>query len=591
MRRPGPRIALFDQLRAHLASADALPQMAALGIVSGLLTGILVLLFRGYVQVPLELMLPLNKSENFEDVPILARIAMAGGGALVLGALLHRLRPRDQVVGVAHVLERLHRHQGHLPLRNALVQFFAGGAALISGQSGGREGPAIHLGAAISSLVGQYFALPNNSIRLLVGCGAAAAIAGSFNTPLAGVVFAMEVVMMEYTASSFIPIMLASAAATLLCQAAFGDHTAFDVPDNIRMQSLAEIPFVGLEGIVVAVCAAAFIQIIKRSRSLPIPALWQRIAIAGAITAAVAIVIPEVMGIGYDTVERTLENRIGLGALLWFTSAKLLVSGTTIGLRVPVGLIGPTLVIGAGVGGILGKLGALALSADGSADTSLYVMLGMAAMMGAVLQAPLAALLAVVELTGNPNTTLAAMIAIVVATVTVRVVFKQQSVFLDGLAAQGVNYPADPVALHLQRLGVSTVMEHRLAQLPPVTHPDAAEAALIEHPVWIIVEQTGATRYLLDATDLRRYLAVNHREDGDADTIKTLNLLDVPGRRLDLADIDLQATIHEAWSMLVKHDVQALCVRRALQTTNTQDKHALAVGVVTRDDILRAAGF
>ncbi len=92
-----------------------------------------------------------------------------------------------------------------MPLANAIVQFIGGAAALLTGQSGGREGPAIHLGAAVSSLFGQFLDLPNNSIRTLVACGTAAAIAGSFNTLLAGVVFAMEVIMIEYTIASFIP--------------------------------------------------------------------------------------------------------------------------------------------------------------------------------------------------------------------------------------------------------------------------------------------------------------------------------------------------------------------------------------------------
>ena len=113
-------------------------------------------------------------------------------------------------------MERLSRHQGHLPAKNALVQFFGGILALATGQSGGREGPVIHLGAASASLMGQAFRLPNNSVRVLVACGTASAIAGSFNTPLAGVIFAMEVVMMEYTLGSFIPVIIAAVVTTVM---------------------------------------------------------------------------------------------------------------------------------------------------------------------------------------------------------------------------------------------------------------------------------------------------------------------------------------------------------------------------------------
>ena len=135
-------------------------------------------------------------------------------------------------------MERLTRHQGYLPLRNAVIQFFGGAIALISGQSGGREGPAIHLGATAASLLGQKFQLPNNSIRTMIACGTAAAIASSFNTPIAGVIFAMEVVMMEYTVASFLPIIVAAVTSTLVSQAFFGAAPAFATTGVLALASV-----------------------------------------------------------------------------------------------------------------------------------------------------------------------------------------------------------------------------------------------------------------------------------------------------------------------------------------------------------------
>ena len=134
-------------------------------------------------------------------------------------------------------MERLSYHQGYLGIRNLVLQYLGGALAIISGQSLGREGPAIHLGAATSSLVGQQLGLPNNTIRTLVACGTAAAIGASFNTPLAGVIFALEVVMMEYSLASFLPVILSAVSATAVTRAVFGTEIVFSVP-NFQLTNL-----------------------------------------------------------------------------------------------------------------------------------------------------------------------------------------------------------------------------------------------------------------------------------------------------------------------------------------------------------------
>ena len=175
----------LDFFRRQLAGVNALPQLSFLALLVGLMTGLVILLFNAAVDVVLARWVLGTHSEDFESLSLFLRMLLPCAGGLAIGTALMRMRRRDTRVGVVHVMERLSRHQGQLPLRNAAIQFFGGIVALISGQAGGREGPAIHLGAAASSLIGQAFELPNNSVRTLVACGTAAAIAGSFNTPIA----------------------------------------------------------------------------------------------------------------------------------------------------------------------------------------------------------------------------------------------------------------------------------------------------------------------------------------------------------------------------------------------------------------------
>mgnify|MGYP005861904023 CR=1 FL=1 len=207
--------------------------------------------------------------------------------------------------------------------------------------------------------------------------------------------------MLEYTIAGFLPIMLAAVSATALTQLFYGSALAFEVPP-LHMHGLAEIPHVALTGVLMGVLAAGFIHALqyfsKLSRSRPIAL---RCTAGGLGVGLCALAVPQVMGIGYDTVTQALTGDIALGLMLAIVGFKLLASTWGIAMGLPGGLIGPTLVVGAAAGGAVGYLGGL-VNPDAIATPALYALLGMGAMMGATLRAPLAALTAMLELTGNP---------------------------------------------------------------------------------------------------------------------------------------------------------------------------------------------
>ncbi len=577
---------------------EALPQLSFLAVAVGLFTGGVIHLFRVSVEVIGSWILPAGP-ESFEQLSHAERFALPVIGAVLLAVFLSRLSAGDRRVGVVHVMERLSRHQGYLPVKNALVQFFGGILALATGQSGGREGPAIHLGAASASLMGQAFRLPNNSIRVLVACGTASAIAGSFNTPLAGVIFAMEVVMMEYTLGSFIPVIIASVVTTVMTQYFFGGEAAFTVAEQ-ELGSLTELPFIVLAGFAAGCVAAGFNRCVQLFASLANRPFWMRVLLAGALTGAAAQIAPGVMGVGYDTVSAAMLGDIALSTLLVIVVLKLIASSAAVGLGLPVGLIGPTFVVGAALGGALGYLGHY-LQPGAEISIALYVMLGMTAMMAAVLQAPLAALMAVLELTANPSLMLPAMLIIVVASLTASVVFKQKSVFLSTLDTLGLKYPPDPVTAHLQRAGVISIMNRDLVRLPVECTRDDAEVAMRTQPIWVVVESNpGDVRCVLRATDLRAHLESESGVDQEArpdstaadsqqnetlhdDNEKaaaTLDLMEIPGLRLDVANLDYRATLAEAQEVLSELKTEALCIRRT-----TAPMIETVLGVITQQDI------
>jgi len=502
----------LEFFRRQLAGVNALPQLAILAVLTGLLTGLVILLFNAAVDFVLARWVLGTHSEDFESLSLFLRMLLPCAGGLMIGSALMGMRKRDTRVGVVHVMERLSRHQGQLPLRNAAVQFFAGITGLITGQAGGREGPAIHLGAAASSLIGQAFELPNNSVRTLVACGTAAAIAGSFNTPIAGVIFAMEVVMMEYTIASFIPVILAAVTSTFLTHSVLGNATAFSVPP-LQLTSLQEIPFVVLAGLMIGCMAAGFNTLVELFSKLNKWSFPMRGLVAGAICGVCAFATPQVMGIGYDTVNGALLGNIAITTLFLLVITKAIASAACLGLGLPLGIIGPTLFIGASIGGVLGLLGQ-AIVPSAASSSGLYVMLGMAAMMGAVLQAPLAALMTVLELTGNSNVILPAMLIIVVATMVCSEVFNKQSIFLTTLKTLGLEYPPNPVTLHLQRAAVASLMHRNYVRTPAAITVTDARSMLARKPLWIVVEEDNNTAHcLLNPSDLSAWLDELEQEE------------------------------------------------------------------------------
>ncbi len=563
-------VLIYQALRRRLAKPQAPLLLALLGLVSGLCAGAVILLFRLLVEFCQGVLLKGQGETGYELLESIMLLCLPVAGAVVIILIwqLAGIKTRSSV-GVVHVLERLAFHEGHLPLKNAVLQFCGAAVAITSGFSVGREGPAIHLGAATASLLGQRMTLPNNSIRTLVACGSAAAIAASFNTPLAGVIFAMEVVMMEYTIAGFTPVILAAVAATVLSRAVYGDDVAFIVP-SLQMNSLLELPYITVMGLAIGLLSVLFIQSLKKTTSLGLNLpYWQRLSLAGFLVGCVAVFFPQVMGIGYDTVNSVLLGEISLALLLMLVFAKLLASVLSIGLAVPGGLIGPTLFIGACAGGVTGLIGTELFDLD--IEPGFYAMLGMGAMMSATLHAPLAALLALMEMTGNINIILPGMLALVSANLMARGLFGSGSVFLSQMREMGLEYRNDPVSQAQRRIGVTAVMQESFAVAERVINRQRAESLLAADPRWLITEQ-AERKVMLPAVDLLHFLSDHEAEE--------IDLLEIPSQRLQLSAIPQQATLRQALAVMKEEGTEALYVMRKMGRAADQ-----IYGVLTRQDI------
>lgn len=543
-----------DTLLVNLSNSEAKLQPALLGLVVGLLTGAIIVLFRLLIEFLQWLILREAGTENFEQLGWLIRFFLPIITGFLIGWLFTKWNSGNYTVGVLHVMERLSNFHGSLPLRSFQLQFIGATLALVGGHSVGREGPSIHLGAAAGSLLGQRLQTPNNTLRLLAGCGAAAAIAASFNTPLAGVVFAMEVVLMEFSISSFIPVILASVSATSISIAAFGNNPVFLIPP-FKLDSLLELPFVVLLGLLTGAVSALLItscgQTAAKTKEWP---FIVRTTLAGVIVALCGLIFPQVMGIGYDTVSSAMLGQFTLWALIGILLFKLIATSAAIGLGIPAGVIGPTLVIGSTLGAIVGYISVITFPNIAS-SLGVYSLIGLGAMMAATLQAPLAALLAMLELTNHPEVILPGMLAIVVAELTRSELFKQPSIFKKLLQMRGLDYSPNPMSQHLSRIGVASVMDKRFAIQPASVSRLELETAMRGEPVpaWILIKTDSQPDTAIPAVELARYL-----EEGEQ--TQTIELQQIPVQRRSIAGIHLRATLHEAEKKMQKSGIRLLYV-------------------------------
>lgn len=372
-------------------------------------------------------------------------------GGLIVGLILHRFTDDGRVRSVADVIAGAALSQGRVEVRRGLASALASMITLATGGSSGREGPVVHLAAVLSTLVCRWINANGITGRDLLGCAVAAAVSASFNAPIAGALFALEVVLRHFAVHAFAPIVIAAAAGTVINRLVFGDVTEFVLPVQNALAFYVELPAFLILGLVCGLVAVVLMKSIFWADDI---ASWLqarlhlprylRPALAGAALGALAIQWPHIIGVGYETTSAALT-----GALLWheavvFAILKVLAVAITIGGRMGGGVFSPSLMIGALTGLAFGMI-ATAIFPNVSGQGTLYALAGMGAVAAAVLGAPISTTLIVFELTGDWQTGLAVMVAVSLSTALAsRLVHR--SFFLTQLERRDVHISAGPQA-------------------------------------------------------------------------------------------------------------------------------------------------
>jgi len=563
---------VLDQLRLRLASPDALFLLSILSVITGLLTGLIVIAFRYLLEYSQKTLFITGKIDHFESLPELFHLGLPVLGGLLLALLFTSVSHRYRQVGVLHVIERLQYHQGRLPGINMMVQFAGATLAILSGHSVGREGPGVHMGAYSGSWVAQRLSLPNNSTRTLVACGTAAAIGASFNTPLAGIIFAMEVILQQYTVQGFVPVILAAVSGTYLSVSILEDDLFFDFT-LASTNTAFDWPLVMLLGISIGVLSALFnfllIHLTKLSANTP---PWKRFIMAGLAMGCIAWWVPQTMGIGYDTVDQVLNAKLGMEVMAVILVAKLMATLLCIGLGVPGGVIGPLMFIGGLAGGVLVTLAySMNIEFFIPNEPKLYPLLGMGAMFAASLQAPLAGLTAVMELSGTTDIILPAMLAIVSASLTNKVIFHYDSLFISLLRARGLDHASSPVMQRLRMIGAASVMNPSFVLCENELSMERCKNLLSRGLQWlVIINDNRKPTSMVRAFDLQGFIET-HQD------VETILLSEIPGQRLQLAPLSVRASLQEGLDQLNSQGVEALYLHR--------ERGGSIYGVITRAQV------
>jgi CIC family chloride channel protein len=374
--------------------------------------------------------------------PAFVVLAPAVGG-LVYGPLVQRFASEARGHGVPEVMYAVARKGGRIKGRVAVVKALASALTIGSGGSVGREGPIVQIGSALGSRLGTLAGSSEAQLRTLVACGAAGGIAATFNAPIAGVFFALELILRDFAARSFAAVMLSSIAASVVGRSLLGNYPFLQLP-TFTVSNPAEMLLFALLGLVAGGVGVLFSKVLYAVEDvcdwLWRGPEWLRPAVGGLLLGALLLVLPQMYGVGYPVLENSVLGHYAFGFLLLLAAAKILATSLTIGIGGSGGVFAPSLVIGATVGAAFGEAaGAVFPSLAGQAGA--FALVGMGAVFAGSTRAAITAGLVIFELTGEYTLILPLLLAVLVATA-ISAVASGDTIYTRKLLRRGVDLSA-----------------------------------------------------------------------------------------------------------------------------------------------------
>lgn len=418
------------------------------------------------------------------------RVLTPAIGALISGWLLYRFFPDARGSGIPQTKFALFIHDGYISLKTVAGKFLCCSISLASGIALGREGPSVQIGAGIASVLGRRFQLSTETVKALLPVGCSAALAAAFNTPIAAVLFSLEEVLGDLHAPVLGSVVIASTTSWMVLHLILGDEPLFHVPAYQLVNPFAEFAIYPILGIVVGLGSVVFVKLLLKLRiwfrRLPRNTIWLQPVAGGVLVGLLALYNPNVLGVGYDYVERVLSGDMALKTIAVLAILKIVATATCYSSGNAGGIFGPALFIGAMLGGVVGSI-AHSLFPAYTANPGAYALVGMGAAFAGIIRTPLTSVIMIFELTRDYSIIVPLMIANMISFfISQRL---QHEPIYEAIATQdGIVLPAGEAREHFAKRNVGSFMQEGLQRLfeEPVNYVHT------DHSLSIALERMGA---------------------------------------------------------------------------------------------------
>ncbi len=486
--------------------------------------------------------------------PFFIVLAPAVGG-LIYGPLISRFAPAARGHGIPEVMYDIAKRGGRIPANYIGVKALASVLTIGSGGSVGKVGPVVQIGAAIGSLLAGFIRLDERQVKMLVAAGAAGGIAATFNAPLAGIFFALELLLLNFSVRAFAPVVLSAVTADVVSRALLGGGTFLAIPD-FRIESTSEYVLYAVLGVLAALVATGFTKtlyavqdVCNRAWAWTRGPEWLRPAAGGLLLGLLLLAIPELYGMGYPVIENAITGAYVVAALLVLLIGKMLATSLTLGIGGSGGVFAPSLFLGAMLGAAFGR----GVSATGwDVQPGAYALVAMAAVFAGASRAPITAVVMLFELTDEYSIILPLLLAVAISTVLSSRMSKE-SIYTAKLVRQGIDLSKRIEAPALAGIRVRTLMRRDPPSITTDATPREAVAAIVQArrqalPVLSdtgayvgVVTAAAAGAAIADEDDTTVSHLVQWREpvapdEAIEDVLERMNLTDVPEGLPVLAD-------------------------------------------------------
>jgi CIC family chloride channel protein len=460
---------ILDRIRSNELVAGL-----TLSVVVGAIAGLGAVAFRWLISTFQALFFS-NGAEYLGFLGQYHVILIPAAGGLIVGLLVYFGAREAKGHGVPEVMEAVAVKGGRIRSRVAVVKALASSICIGSGGSVGREGPIVQIGSSFGSTVGQWLRLSDDWVRTLVACGAAGGISATFNTPIGGVFFAMEIILGRFLTPRFGFVVISSVVADFVAHIFLGSQPSFDIIPYSMVSYWELLPYV-LLGVLAALAATAFIRVLYKSEDLfdawKFPEFLKPV-IGGIGIGLIGLYSYDLFGVGYGdvfwvstmSVNQALLGEIALQSLLILLLLKIVATSLTLGSGGSGGVFAPSLFIGAMLGGALGTVAHQFFPAL-TATSGAYALVGMAAVFAGATRAPITAIIMLFEMTRDYNIILPLMIAVVISTVISRSL-NRETIYTLKLVRRGVDLHQLDQASPLREVTVGKAMTRGFPTVQP----------------------------------------------------------------------------------------------------------------------------